>query len=233
MLSNDTQKLQPGNQIHLYELYLNDSDGEILRFHGHMQDESIWWQGLEYKPMGIEISGTGVRSDGRQDTPSLTIANCIDGIVGAVSALCIEYDDFKGIKIKIHNTLAAYLDPINFPDGINENTSDEEDVSIWYVEQKTSENAKQLEFELTTPANVEGQLTPGRQITPLCEWACKNGYRGESCGYTGTLMFDEFGEPTDDPALDRCGARLSDCRKRFGDDVKLPFGGFPAAGLID
>jgi phage-related protein len=33
-------------------------------------------------------------------------------------------------------------------------------------------------------------------------------------------------------AQDACGKRLVSCQKRFGANAELPFGGFPAAGLI-
>ncbi|MFX4794195.1 phage minor tail protein L, partial [Acinetobacter baumannii] len=52
------------------------------------------------------------------------------------------------------------------------------------------------------------------------------------CGYTGAAMFTEKDEPTDNPALDRCGGRLRSCRLRFGENKPLPFGGFPASSLV-
>ena len=35
-----------------------------------------------------------------------------------------------------------------------------------------------------------------------------------------------------DPALDRCGGRVSDCKLRFGADNPLSHGGFAGAGLV-
>lgn len=58
-------------------------------------------------------------------------------------------------------------------------------------------------------------------------------YRSDnSCAYNGNRYFDEKGNPVDDTALDVCGGLMRDCRKRFGENVPLDFGGFPAAGLI-
>jgi len=37
---------------------------------------------------------------------------------------------------------------------------------------------------------------------------------------------------TDDPARDQCGGRVRSCKLRFGQDKPLPYGGFPAAGLL-
>ncbi|MNJ74594.1 Phage minor tail protein L [compost metagenome] len=65
-----------------------------------------------------------------------------------------------------------------------------------------------------------------------CEWCLWGEYRGPDCNYTGAKMFDADGNPVDDPALDRCGGRLSDCKKRHGENNPLPFGGVPGAGLV-
>lgn len=75
-------------------------------------------------------------------------------------------------------------------------------------------------------------MLPARQIHSLCQWAITGGYRGPDCGYLGTAKFTETGEVTDDPALDKCGGCLHDCKKRFGEHEELPFGGFPASSLI-
>ncbi|EHM37547.1 hypothetical protein HMPREF0454_04721, partial [Hafnia alvei ATCC 51873] len=40
------------------------------------------------------------------------------------------------------------------------------------------------------------------------------------------------GQPVDDPSQDKCGGLLSDCKKRFGENNPVPFGGFPGAALI-
>nr|MDA4987746.1 phage minor tail protein L [Acinetobacter baumannii] len=66
----------------------------------------------------------------------------------------------------------------------------------------------------------------------LCHWCMMGKYRGEECGYTGVAMFTDKDEPTDNPALDRCGGRLRSCRLRFGENKPLPFGGFPASSLL-
>ena len=48
----------------------------------------------------------------------------------------------------------------------------------------------------------------------------------------GVARFTKDGQPTDDPALDKCGGRLSDCKLRFGEYGELPFGGYPASSLV-
>lgn len=191
----------------------------------------IIWQGSIYSPMPIQSDGLEMRGDGRASTPSLALANNIDGIQGAISAMCLQFDDFAGAKLTVINTLAKYLDAANFTDG-NPQAANEYRKQLWYVEQKTSENANAVTFELSNPVDFEGARIPSREITSYCHWAVHGRYRGEECGYTGAAMFTEDGTPTDDPSKDKCGGRLSDCRLRFGDNNPLPFGGFPSSSLI-
>lgn len=189
------------------------------------------WQGNIYNPIPIQSEGLEMRGDGRASTPSLAIANNLNGLQGAISALCLRHEDFAGAKLTVINTMAKYLDAANFTDG-NPQAANEYRKQLWYVEQKTSENASAVTFELSNPVDFEGARIPSRDITSFCHWAVHGRYRGQECGYTGTAMFTEDGTPTDDPSKDKCGARLSDCRLRFGDNNPLPFGGFPSSSLI-
>lgn len=192
---------------------------------------NIIWQGQTFEPMALDVSGLEMRSDGKASSPTMTLANNINGIQGAVSAYCLQFDDFAGAKLKVITTLAKYLDAENFSTG-NPSASNEAKEQLWFIEQKTSENAQQVTFELSNPIDFEGLQIPVRQITSLCEWACKGNYRGEECGYTGILMFTEKDVATDNPALDKCAGRLKSCRLRHGDTKPLPFGGFPASNLV-
>ncbi|QXR26635.1 phage minor tail protein L [Acinetobacter junii] len=192
---------------------------------------NIIWQGQTFEPMALEVSGLEMRSDGKASAPTLTLANHINGIQNAVSAYCLQFGDFAGAKLKVITTLAKYLDAENFSAG-NSSASNEAKEQLWYIEQKTSENAQQVTFELSNPIDFEGLKIPVRQITSLCHWCMMGKYRGEECGYIGAAMFTDKDEPTDNPALDRCGGRLKSCRLRFGENKALPFGGFPASSLV-
>lgn len=198
--------------------------------------EKVWyrnilWQGQAFEPMALEVSGLEMRSDGKASAPTLSMANNINGIQNAVSAYCLQFNDFAGAKLKVITTLAKYLDAENFGSG-NQIAANEAKEQLWYIEQKTSENPQAVTFELSNPIDFEGLHIPVRQITSMCHWAMMGDYRGEECGYTGIAMFTEKDEPTDNPALDKCGGRLSSCRKRFGENKAIPFGGFPAANLL-
>lgn len=216
---NDIKQTSVQGFITLYELDARKLGGEIYRFHGHNDD--ITWRGHTFTPIAIKADGLEMRGDGKASTPKLAISDNIDGIQGAVSALCRLYDDFAGAKLTVTHTLAAYL---NSDDG---NYKQQE----WFIEQKTSEapTSGVVEFELSNPVDFEGQKIPVRQITTFCHEAVCGRYRGEVCGYTGASRFTINGTPTDDPSLDACGGELSHCQLR-GNESR--FCGFPAAGIV-
>lgn len=186
---------------------------------------NIIWQGETFEPMALEVSGLEMRSDGKASAPTLSMANNVGGIQGAISAYCLQFGDFAGAKLKVITTLAKYLDAENFSTGNPTANPSEKREQIWFIEQKTSENAQQVTFELSNPVDFEGLKIPTRQISNYCNWE----YRSEECGYIGSAMFTEKDEPTDNPALDRCNYRTSGCRCR---ENELHFGGFPASSMV-
>ena len=186
---------------------------------------NIIWQGETFEPMALEVSGLEMRSDGKASAPTLSMANNVGGIQGAISAYCLQFGDFAGAKLKVITTIAKYLDAENFSSGNATANPSEKREQIWFIEQKTSENAQQVTFELSNPVDFEGLKIPTRQISNYCNWE----YRSEECGYIGSAMFTEKDEPTDNPALDRCNYRTSGCRCR---ENELHFGGFPASSMV-
>lgn len=189
---------------------------------------NIIWQGQTFSAMSIQATGLEMNSSGKASSPTLSMANNINGLQNAVSAYCLQFNDFAGAKLTIIETLAKYLDAENFSQG-NPTASNEAEKQLWFIEQKTSENMEQVTFELSNPIDFEGQRIPMRQISSQCHWCMMGDYRGEECGYTGAAMFTEKNEPTDNPALDKCGGRLSSCKIRNNEGS---FGGQPAANMI-
>ena len=147
--NTDIQQTTVQGFITLYELDARKLGGEIYRFHGH-NDGVIRWQGQDFHPIAIKADGLEMRSDGRASTPKLSIGDKINGIQGAVSALCRLYDDFARAKLTVTHTLQAYLDSHDA-----QNYRQQE----WYIEQKVSENPSLgiVEFELSNPVDFEGQ----------------------------------------------------------------------------
>lgn len=225
----------------IYSYLGNSSDlvGDNRRLVGESYKESgtdkalyrdIIFNGITYSPVAIASEGLEMSGDGKAASPSLALANNINGVQGAVSAYCLKFDDFAGAKLTVINTLAKYLDAANFNSG-NPTASDQHTKQIWYIEQKTSENALQVTFELSNPRDFQGIRIPCREINNYCQWAVNGEYRGESCGYIGAAMFDKNDDPTTNPELDQCSGRLQGCNVRFGMNVPLPFGGFASSSL--
>ncbi len=104
---------------------------------------------------------------------------------------------------------------------------------IWFIERKVSEDNETVEFELATAIDLNGEQLPGRQIIAgTCGWLIRGGYRGPYCTYNGSAYFDINDNPVSDPARDVCAGLVRSCKKRFGETNPLPYGGFPAAGLL-
>lgn len=229
-INGDLQKLEPGPLIELFEL-----DGtvlgvpEITRFHGMPDRNPIWWNGEEYSPWPIMAEGFDLTPD-QPPTPKLQVSN----INLSITALCLAYDDLVGAKVTRRRTLGKYLDAINFPDG-NPTADPEQEMppEIWYIERKSAESPEVVEFELASALDFNGVQLPRRKIiASRCMWISIGGYRGPYCGYAGPPVAKADDSPTADPALDRCGGRVVSCKLRFGENEPLPYGGFPAAGLV-
>ena len=233
MLNNDFQKLEIEGLITLYQIDATALGAGVLYLHGHedfeLNESNIIFQGITYSPVSIASEGLEMRGDGKASSPSLSMANTINGVQGAVSAYCLNFSDFAGAKVTVLTTLKKYLDAANFIEG-NPLASNEYKKQIWFIEQKTSENFIQVSFELSNPIDFQGQRIPCREINNFCQWAVNGGYRGESCGYIGTDKYTIEDKPTTNPELDRCSGRLQGCKLRFK-DKPLPFGGFPASSM--
>ncbi len=247
-LNSDYQKLEPGNEVRLFSVDGTAfGTGEVLRFHSYnvphteaeivtaggdeskLPAKSIWWQGQEYKAWPCQIDGVEASTSGSSAQPKLSVAN----LDGSVTALCLAYDDLLQAKVTIHDTLAQYLDALNFAGGNPAADATQEKLQVWYIDAKTSETNKVVEFALSSPMDLQGLMIPTRQLHSLCTWCIRNKYRtGDGCDYAGSRYFDKNNNPVSDPSLDECNGTLSACKLRFGENNELSFGGFPGTSLI-
>lgn len=224
-IASEIQKLEPGSLVELFELDATTLGGDYERFHAHLQIGPIWWQGYQFNAWPIEAEGFA-RSSDRPSNPTLRVGNAN----GSISALCLYFDDLVGAKVIRRRTFGKFLDAANFADGNPTANPDEEfPPEVWFIEQKLHEDNTTVEFELSSALDFSGVQLPRRQIIAN---QCPFLYRGAECGYTGGPVADLSDNPTDSPVLDRCGKRLSSCRLRWGENKELPYGGFPAAGLM-
>lgn len=257
-IQNDVQKLEPGQKIRLIEVdgsafgavgsYNNANQPQPFRYHcntipfteaeiqaaggdeNKLPAKPVYFGGNRYDAWPYEINGISSSSDGQSAEPVLRVAN----INGAITALCLHYDDMVQAKVTIIDTFAHYLDPRNFSPAVNP-TADATQAfkQVFYIDAKTSEDNELVEFKLASPMDLQGLMIPTRQILGICTWACRNGYRsGHGCTYNGTKYFKLNGDPTADPSQDKCSGLLMDCKKRFGENAQLDYGGFPGASLL-
>lgn len=224
-LTADVQKLEPGAEVVLWTLdasQITGSGSDVIRFHGYQQAGPIIWQGNAYDPWPIDAEGFELNPS-KPPVPTLSVGN----VDGSITALCLNYQDLVGAKLTRHVTAGQYLD------GQPDADPTQESVSLWLLEQKTSETSEAVVWSLSSAMDFGQVQLPRRQIVAgMCLWLTIGGYRGPYCGYNGPPVADENGDATSDPAKDKCGGKLADCKLRFGDGNPLPFGGFPAAGLL-
>lgn len=228
-IPSDIQKLAPGDLVAFYELDMTAVGSTILRFHTGLNGlmANVVWQGLTYSAMPMQIEGFEITSKGTLPRPTVRISN-ISGLIGAY---CKTYNDLVGSKLTRKRTFARYLDAVNFPGGVNLEADPNVEFAkdVFFVDRKSTENREMVEFELAAAFDVQGVLLPRRQfIQNVCAW----GYRSAECGYTGGAVAKADDTATTDLGLDACGKRPSSCMLRFGTYSPLPFGGYPAVGLI-
>lgn len=229
-IQSDIQKLAPGAIIELFELDTTGIGGDgVDRFHAGVNGlgSDVVWNGNTYTRYPLMASGFEANGQGQNPRPTVQLSN-VGGILGAASA---ALDDLLGAKFTRIRTFARYLDAVNFSGGVNPDADPNAiiDTQIFYVDRKANENKLLIEYELAAASDLEGVAIPLRQvIANVCSWR----YRGSECGYTGGAVADVNDQPTADLSADKCGKRLGSCKMRFGEYAELPFGGFPAAGLI-
>ncbi|WP_223553461.1 phage minor tail protein L [Pseudomonas sp. BF-R-01] len=208
-----------------FELILPD---QTLRFHSGVNETrgSVVWQGNTYTPWPLQAVEFGTPSQGSPARPKLQLGN----FGGAVSALCRQYDDLLGIKLKRRRTLVKYLDAVNFASGNpTADAAQEYPIETWFITRKVNETPAAIEFELGSPLDLQGVKLPRRQVVAgTCLWA----YRSGECGYAGGPVADYANNPTNDPAKDQCSRTMTGCKKRFGEYGELPFGGFPGIARV-
>lgn len=230
-ISSVAQSAQPGALISLFSLDTSPLGGGVFYFvQGTNGNQNIKFNGIQYTPVDIEIDGLESNGAGGLPTPRIRISNTS----GLPQSIINTYGDLVGCQVTRIRTFERYLDDGDEPDG---NTFYGPD--IFRVEQKTSENPLMIEWELSAAVDQQGKMIPGRVvIRDTCLWRYRSHIAGAlfdyskvQCPYVGAQSFDKNDNPTT-PDKDECGRRVSSCKKRFGANAALPFGGFPGVGRV-
>jgi len=224
-------QIAPSAVIELFELTLDNTlhgSTDVFRWHNGANANvtgNIVWNGSSYIRLPVQAEGFEYSNTGTLPRPTLTISN-LDGTMTTLLLLVngtTPGNDLGGAEVKRIRTLKKYLDGetaadphAKFPD------------EIWFIDRKASETRDAVSFELASKFDLAGVKLPKRQlIANICQWQ----YRSSECGYTGTNYFDVNDVSVTSASNDKCGKRLSSCKKRFGDTAELPFGSFPGVGL--
>ena len=227
----------PSAIIELFELRLDNNlhgSSDILRWHAGMNETvtgNIVWNSETYARVPVKAEGFEYKNTGTLPRPTLTVDNTtglITALILLVNATTVG-NDLIGAEVRRIRTVKKFLDAANFSGG---NTNADPYAAFpeerWFIDRKAGENRNAVSFELASKFDVAGQKLPKRQcIANICQWE----YRSSECGYTGTNFFDVNDNAAASLAQDRCGKRLSSCKKRFGENDPLPFGSFPSVGL--
>jgi lambda family phage minor tail protein L len=177
-------ELQPTAIVELFLLYFNtvDQPEACIAFHGGaIYNREVTWQGIQYLPIPVETEGFEVNANGQMARPKIRVSNK-DYFV---TDLLLRYNDLQFSKIVRKRTFIKYLDDVNFDGGNPWGQADataEVSNDTYVISQKTAENKNFVEFELTSPLDLENFELNNRLImSRYCFWQ----YRGLGCRYNG------------------------------------------------
>jgi lambda family phage minor tail protein L len=184
--------LQPTAIVELFLLYFNTVDKEtaFIAFHGGaIYNKGITWQGIEYLPIPVETEGFEVHADGTMARPKMRISNKDYFITDLLN----NNQDLQFAKVIRKRTFVKYLDDVNFDGGNpwgDADSSAEISNDTYVISQKTTENKVFVEFELTSPLDLENFEVNNRLVmSRYCGWY----YRGNGCNYQGPPLQTEDG----------------------------------------
>jgi lambda family phage minor tail protein L len=180
---SQNNKIDSNYIIEMFELDLSFFGVGVFRFCSGMRgiNRNIIWQGNEYLFLPLKVTEIESKSDGTLSRPKIAFSN----LGGIFDSMLSDYE-LVGQKIKRKRTLIQYLDDVNFDEGYNPYGSADpyshfED-DIYIVHQKISSDKAIVQYELSSPLEIEGAALPARQImSNFCQWK----YRGDGCFYNG------------------------------------------------
>jgi lambda family phage minor tail protein L len=176
--------LNPDSFVDLFEIYIDETIG-IFRFHaGKNFNRNLIFRGNSYAPLPVDFSGFEFSADGKQNRPSIKLAN----VDGYITNYIKNKNDLINSKIKRIKVFVRNLDDINFSDEVNPffGYRKKRNAVLGYgesfyednylINKKTQENKFYIEFDLSSPLDLENQALPNRKISDnICSW----NYRGK------------------------------------------------------
>ena len=207
--------------IHLYEITFPAPYNETVYLHNGLDfsggtGENIYFSTPdgtalnEYIAFPITVEGIEIKSGGGSTKPSLIMANLpvlgrslvnnTDGIDDEetlediiTSAELNTAEDFLYAKITCRTTLLKYTNKV----GDNPSLPIEYPKNVYTIDRVSTETASTIEFELTTPADLDDVMLPNRKVVgKYCSWEYQGALSGRGgCTYpknSSNRFFDEY-----------------------------------------
>ena len=189
--------LQPTAILEIFRIYPDrvNQPNLFMGFHGGaIYSQSIVWQDYKYLPLSMESEGFDILGDGKLARPKIRVANQNNIITQFLQV----YKDFKNAKVVRKRVSVKFIDDVNFEGGNPFGEADpnaELTNETWLMGRKTQESKLFVEFELTSPLDIDNFSVNSRNIiSKFCYWQ----YRGEGCRYAGLPIEDSDGNPFED-----------------------------------
>lgn len=170
------------------------ANGQVFYFHGGVNGLllPVVYNGISYTPFPVELVEFSTDGKGNPTRVKLRLSN----INGFVSQYLRTEGDLINSRVSRIRVFGRFLDAVNFPNGVNVwGTPDPTaayEPDIFYLSRKVSESAQYVEFECTSPLEIDNTKLPRRQILAT---VCPFQYRDPStCGYNGPPVSDRNGK---------------------------------------
>lgn len=190
--------------IEFFDIYIDSTFGFIRIHSGKNFNKNIIYKGNEYISVPVEFVGAENTSSGKKGRPVLSIANT-DGLI---TNYIKNKNDLNNTSVRRFKVLAKNIDDVNFSDGLNPfygyrntwsypNYGPELSSETYIINSKTREDGFLIEFELSSPLDLENVYVPTRVVNDaVCPWV----YRGCGCFYGKRARFAQTQYP-DRPAV--------------------------------
>ena len=189
--TSELQSINPSSILELFKLELVEglhyatgnpsSVPTVFRFHAGTSMNSnadIVWQSETYQKFPIAASGFAFSGSGQIPRPTLQMNN-LGGITRSGSVISVTdlliivnlttpHNDLADAKLTRITTLASELDAANFPSSSNPfgtPSSNELPQEIFFIDRKTAETRRFVQFELVGSLDQANKKLPARQVT--------------------------------------------------------------------
>ena len=231
------QGLNLGRRYELYKIDLTRFGLGEFRLHpgdeGAVDHAVSFGGGAPFLPWPIISSGWSVSAQGRLPRPVFGVANA-----GRIfTPLIIEHNGLKRAQVTRIRTYEKFLDGQPAAD-----PTKHDPLEIFEINRIRThglvEGVEGIQWELRAPIDQPGSQVPKIQVT---RGPCQFSYRvfdeetGEfvngTCPYRGAETFDEDNNVSNNVG-DICAQTVPACIRRHGENVSIPYMGFPSAGSI-